>query len=40
MTKLYKQENGIWLLQTSDGIGLELVSYEISSKIVGETIYI
>jgi hypothetical protein len=40
MTKLYKQENGIWILQTSDGRGLELVSYDISSKIVDETIYI
>ena len=40
MTKLYKQENGIWILQTSDGRGIELVSYEISSKIVDETIYI
>ena len=40
MTKLYKQENGIWILQTSDGGGIELVSYDISSKIVDETIYI
>lgn len=40
MTKLYKQENGIWILQTSDGRGIELVSYDISSKIVDETIYI
>lgn len=40
MTKLYKQENGVWMLQTSDGLGLELVSYEISSKIINETIYI
>ena len=40
MTKLYKQENGIWILQTSDGRGIELVSYNISSKIVDETIYI
>ena len=40
MTKLYKQENGIWILQTSDGAGIELVSYDISSKIVDETIYI
>lgn len=40
MVKLYKQENGVWIIDTGTKMGEHICSFEIVAQIVGSNIYI